>query len=68
MIVPNPKPGAYTIEVQAHNIPIATQPYALAVGGAITEIAQAPSPHQVYVPAMMRLSTSGQSGEEGALK
>jgi serine protease AprX len=36
IIIPNPAPGAYTVEVRAHNVPVDTQPYALVVGGAIT--------------------------------
>jgi uncharacterized repeat protein (TIGR01451 family) len=33
VVIPNPALGFYEIEVSAHNVPVSSQPYALAVGG-----------------------------------
>jgi serine protease AprX len=35
VIITKPEPGAYQVEVRAHNVPIESQPYALAVAGPI---------------------------------
>ena len=40
MIVNNPPVGQYTVQVRAHNVPIAAQPYALAVGGPLASAGQ----------------------------
>jgi uncharacterized repeat protein (TIGR01451 family) len=40
IVVNNPPLGFYTVEVRAHNVPIATQPYALAVGGPLNPVGQ----------------------------
>ena len=37
VIINNPQIGAYQIEVNAHNVPIASQPYGLAVAGPLRE-------------------------------
>lgn len=50
VIVARPQPGTYRIEVRAHNIPIGTQPYALAVSGALST-GPANTPAQpIFVP------------------
>jgi hypothetical protein len=36
VIINTPAVGTYTIQVRGHNVPIATQPYALAVGGPLS--------------------------------
>ena len=35
VLIANPQPGFYTMSVRGHNVPMATQPYALAVAGPI---------------------------------
>lgn len=40
VVINNPPVGRYTIQVKAHNVPIASQPYALAVGGALSNAGQ----------------------------
>ena len=40
VIVNNPPIGQYTVQVRAHNVPIAAQPYALAVGGPLASTGQ----------------------------
>ena len=36
VVIPNPLPGLYSVEVAAFNVPIATQPYALVVYGPVS--------------------------------
>lgn len=40
VIIPHPSVGHYTIRVKGYNIPIQSQPYALAVSGALSNIGQ----------------------------
>ena len=51
VMIANPPPGAYVVRVSAYNVPIATQPYALAVGGPLAEMQP---PQRVYLPLILR--------------
>jgi hypothetical protein len=47
IVIKNPPLGQYTVEVRAHNVPIATQPYALVVAGPINPATPTPTPTTV---------------------
>jgi PKD repeat protein/subtilisin family serine protease len=49
VIIPSPAPGMYTVTIQGFNIPIATQPYALAVSGPLVDAATLVSPTASFV-------------------
>jgi hypothetical protein len=53
IVIPNPTPGPYTIEVRAHNVPIGAQPYALSVAGALSSVALGPEP-RLFLPMTIR--------------
>jgi hypothetical protein len=53
VVIANPPAGQYGVEVRAYNVPIATQPYALAVGGAVGVPAQE---LKLWLPLVMRQS------------
>jgi hypothetical protein len=37
VVIDNPPPGQYQVQVQAYNVPVGTQPYALAVAGPLSD-------------------------------
>jgi subtilisin family serine protease len=47
VVINNPPLGQYTVQVRAHNVPIATQPYALVVAGPINPASPTPTPTTV---------------------
>jgi hypothetical protein len=53
VIVDNPPVGQYLVQVSGYNVPIASQPYALAVGGPIGA-ASAPKPFKMWLPVVLR--------------
>jgi serine protease AprX len=40
VVIDRPPVGRYSVQVRAHNVPVASQPYALAVGGPIAAVGQ----------------------------
>jgi serine protease AprX len=53
VIIAQPAAGAYTIEVRGYNVPVSTQPYALAVTGPLVQARPtAPAPPPIYFPAV----------------
>lgn len=51
LIIARPAPGAYTIVVRAHNVPVERQPYAIAVSGALVTATPNPAPSPTPRPA-----------------
>lgn len=49
VIIPNPAQGMYTVTIQGFNVPIAAQPYALAVSGPFVDATQSISPTASFV-------------------
>jgi subtilisin family serine protease len=47
VVIKNPPLGQYTVQVSAHNVPIASQPYALVVAGPINPAVATPTPTTV---------------------
>ena len=52
VIINDPPLGAYTVQVGGYNVPVASQPYALAVAGPISGTVTAP--HFTYFPLIQR--------------
>lgn len=52
VIINNPPLGAYTVQVSGYNVPVASQPYALAVAGPISGTVTAPL--FTYLPLIQR--------------
>jgi subtilisin family serine protease len=53
VVISNPPPGLYTVEVRAFNVPVGSQTYALAVSGGFLSL-PVTGGHQLHLPVIMR--------------